>query len=143
MTGGRAVPGPQPPVPDRQSSGGSADHPGADRDVPPGLTHPGWCDPAVCTAVAASGVLDSWLAGGGGQHRSAPIPVDLTGAIRLPQQTGTAYLTAAAAPWQRRPYRHLQLGSAELCLPTEAAGPVLAALSGLVASTRCGAAVIR
>jgi len=142
MTGGRAVPGLQPPVPDGQSTSGSADQPAADRDAASGLKHPAGCDPAGCTAVAASAVLGSYLAGSGGQHRSAPIPVDLSEAVWLPQRIGAGYLTGAAAPWRGTPCLHVRLGQAELSLPSDAAGPVLAALSGLVASARCGAGVI-
>jgi hypothetical protein len=140
MTGGRGVPGLQPPVPDGKSTSGSADQPAADRHTASGVKHPACCDPAGCTAVAASAVLDSRLAGSGGQHRSAPIPVDLSEAIWLPQRTGTGYLTGAAAPWPGTPDVHIRRGQAELSLPSDAAGPVLAALCGLVAS---GPAVIR
>jgi hypothetical protein len=101
------------------------------------FAHPAWCDPGRCTADPAATSLSGYRAGTGGQHRSAPIPLDLRGAIWLPEQDATAYLTESVAPWRCAPFLRVRLGDAELSMPADAAGPVLAALSALAASA-CG-----
>lgn len=113
------------------------------RDSTAGLRHPAWCDPAMCTADPSAADLDSSLASRGGYHRSAPIPVDLSTAIWLPERAGTVCLTEAAAPWPCAPYLRISLGQAELSMPVDAAGPVLAALSGLLTAARRDRAVTR
>jgi hypothetical protein len=108
-------------------------------ETTPDQGHPDWCDPDLCTADPAATVADGNRAGAGGQHRSAPVPLNLTSAIWLPQRAGTASLTEAVAPWPCAPYLRVCLGKAELSMPVEHAGPVLVALSALAASTGAGA----
>ena len=69
--------------------------------------------------------------------------MDLSGAwlVDGPERSGSAYLTEAAAPWRRASYLRVRVGGVDLSLPVDAAGPVLAALSGLVATAREGRAV--
>jgi hypothetical protein len=73
--------------------------------------------------------------GHGGEHRSAPIRLDLGASIELlPARSGTAYLSEAAAPWRCSPYLRLRVGDVALSLPVDRARPLLTGPSGLVAS---------
>jgi hypothetical protein len=108
-------------------------------ETSPDQGHPAWCDPDLCTADPSATVADGYRAGAGGQHRSAPVPLNLATAIWLPQRAGTAFLTEAVAPWPCAPYLRVSLGDAELAMPVGHAGPVLTALSALAASAGQGA----
>lgn len=95
--------------------------------------HPAWCDPALCTADPAS-QTDGYPAEPGGEHRSAPIPLNLTTAFMLPAREGRAWLTEACAPWCCAVYLRIQVGDLELSLAADYAGQVIAGLSTLLAS---------
>ena len=69
---------------------------------------------------------------GAGEHRSAPVPLDLTAAWLLPDRSGTAYLSQGVAPWTCSTYLRVEVGDAAVALPTDAAEPALAALSALL-----------
>jgi len=98
------------------------------------IGHPPWCDPALCTADPAATTIHGYRAGSGGQHRSAPVPLDLRSAMWPPARTGTAYLTESVAPWRCSAYLRIQVGDTELSMTVDHAGPVLDALSALVAT---------
>lgn len=95
--------------------------------------HPAWCDLTRCTADPA-GQAHGFRAGVGGQHQPARVPLDLTAALRLPARDATAWLSEACAPWACAVYLHVQAGEVELSMPVDHAGPVLDALSTLLAS---------
>lgn len=92
-----------------------------------------WCDPARCTADTAS-QADGYRSDLAGEHRSAPIPLNLTTAIGVPARDGAAWLSEACAPWPCDVYLRVQVGDAELSLQAGYATPVLDALSTLLAS---------
>jgi|GEM_PF-5347992 len=104
----------------------------------PAVAHPTWCDPAWCTADPAAVTAAGYRAGSGGQHRSAPIRLDLGGAVWLPAPEGTACLTESVAPWSCAPFLRVQVGAADLSMPADLAGPVLLALSALTGLARVG-----
>jgi hypothetical protein len=94
--------------------------------------HPAWCDRSRCTADPAS------QAGGyrpdtGGEHRSAPIPLNLTTAM-LPVRDGTAWLSEACTPWPCAVFLRVHVGDVELSMSADYAAPVIDALSALLAS---------
>lgn len=95
--------------------------------------HPGWCDRSRCTANPASQANGYWP-GVGGEHRSAPVLLDLNSAFPLPEPTGEAYLSEAVAPWLCATYLRLRVGDAELSIPVEQAAPLLSVLRALVAA---------
>jgi hypothetical protein len=99
----------------------------------PCATHPAWCDPIRCTANPAS-QADGYRSGVGGEHRSVPIPLDLTTAMWLPVRDGTAWLTQACAPWECAVFLRVQVGDLELSMSADYAAPVLDTLSTLLAS---------
>lgn len=94
--------------------------------------HPAWCDLTRCTADPAS-QADGYRPDAGGEHRSAPISLNLTSAL-LPVRDGTAWLSEACAPWPCTPYLHVQVGDVELSMSVDYAAPVLDAMSALTAS---------
>jgi hypothetical protein len=100
------------------------------------LGHPSWCDPALCTADPAATTIDGYRAGSGGEHRSAPVPLDLRTAMWFPARTGTAYLRESVAPWRCSAYLRVQVGDTEVSVTVDHAGPILDALSALVATAR-------
>jgi hypothetical protein len=107
----------------------------AARSTPAPLEHPSWCDPEQCTADPAATDRAGYRVGHGGEHRSAPIRLDLGASIELlPARSGTAYLSEAAAPWRCSPYLRVRVGDATMSLPVDHARPLLVALSDLVAS---------
>lgn len=99
----------------------------------PADRHPAWCDPTRCTADPPS-QADGYRSGVGGEHRSAPVPLDLTAAMLLPVRDGTAWLTEACAPWPCAPYLRVQVGDLELSMSADYAAPLLDALSTLLTS---------
>ena len=101
------------------------------------IRHPAWCDHGRCTANPAS-QADGYRGGQGGEHRSTPIPLNLTGAFPLPAHAGAAYLSESVAPWPCSTYLRIQVGDAEVSMPVEYAGPVLSALRMLVAADEVG-----
>jgi hypothetical protein len=106
-------------------------------DTGPDLHHPAWCDPKRCTGNPAATTRDGYQAAGAvgaGEHRSAPVPLDLAAAWLLPERSGSAYLSQAVAPWICSTYLRVQVGKAAVALPTDAARPVLAVLAALLAS---------
>ena len=94
---------------------------------------PAWCDRTQCTTEPAS-QANGYRPGVGGEHRSAPIQLNLTTATWLPVRDGTAWLSKACAPWPCSPYLRVQVGDVELSMPADYAAPVLDALSTLLAS---------
>ena len=103
--------------------------------------HPAWCDRTRCTADPAS-QANGYAPGVGGEHRSAPIPLDLTTTM-LPIREGTAWLSEACAPWRCSVFLRVQVGDVELSMAGNYAAPVLDALSALLASTATPEEVIR
>lgn len=95
--------------------------------------HPAWCDRSRCTANP-SGQANGYRSGLGGEHRSAPVPLDLTCAMWLPGHAGEAWLTEAVAPWPCATYLHIRAGDAETAMAIEDARPVLSALAMLAAA---------
>lgn len=95
--------------------------------------HPAWCDPTRCTADPAS-QANGYRSGVGGEHRSAPIPLNLTTAFMLPAREGTAWLSEACAPWSCDVYLRVQIGDLEFSMSTHYAGQVLDDLSALLES---------
>ena len=94
--------------------------------------HPAWCDRTRCTADPAS-QAGGYLPDAGGEHRSAPIPLNLTTAM-LPVRDGTAWLSEACAPWPCAVFLRAHVGDVELSMSADYAAPVLDALSALLAS---------
>jgi hypothetical protein len=95
--------------------------------------HPPWCDRPRCTADPAS-QANGYRSGVGGEHRSAPVPLNLATGQWLPVRAGTAWLTQACAPWPCEPYLRVQVGDMHLSMPADNARRVLDALSTLLAS---------
>lgn len=60
----------------------------------PPLTHPAWCSPAHCDAVAGEGLPLTGTA-----HRSGPLDIDLGPYLPIPLRKFTARLHQAVAPW--------------------------------------------
>jgi hypothetical protein len=106
------------------------------------VRHPAWCDLARCTADPAA-IRDGSHAGVGGEHRSAPIPLNLVTAHWLPANEDTAWLTEACAPWPCDAYLRVKVGEAHLFMPADHAARVLDALSTLLASACTGEEVTR
>ncbi|MDG4798831.1 hypothetical protein [Micromonospora sp. WMMD1082] len=102
-------------------------------ETTPDQGHPAWCDRAGCTANPAS-QANGYRAGVGGEHRSAPLRLDLSCAFPLPKPAGEAYLTEAVAPWPCSTYLRIRVGDAEVSISVERAAPVLSALHMLVAA---------
>src|SRR5262245_2516620 len=100
-------------------------------------THPAWCDHARCTADPVS-QADGYRAGAGGEHRSAPVPLDLTCAMLLPGRAGEAWLTQAVAPWPCSTYLRVRIADAELSMPVEHAVTQISALLRLVMAGQAG-----
>jgi hypothetical protein len=94
--------------------------------------HPPWCDRSRCTADPAS-QANGYQPHIGGEHRSAPIPLNLTTAQWPPVRDGTAWPTEACAPWRCEPYLRVQVGEAHLSMPACNARRVIDALSTLLA----------
>jgi hypothetical protein len=103
--------------------------------TPTGATdrHPAWCDRTRCTADPAS-QAEGFRPGAGGEHRSAPVFLNLSTALWLPVRDGTAWLTQVCAPWPCESYLRVQVGDARLSMPAGNARRVLDALSALLAS---------
>ena len=99
--------------------------------------HPAWCDLTRCTADPASQAA-GYRPGNGGEHQSAPIPLNLTTAL-LPVRDGTAWLSEACAPWPCNVYLRVQVGDVELSMSGDYAAPLLDALSALLASAATAA----
>lgn len=95
--------------------------------------HPARCDRSRCTADPAS-QANGYRPGVGGEHRSAPVPLDLTCAMWLPSRAGEAWLTEAVAPWPCSTYLRIRVGDAEMAMAVEGARPVLSALAMLTAA---------
>jgi hypothetical protein len=95
--------------------------------------HPAWCDRSRCTADPAS-QANGYRPDIGGEHRSAPVPLNLTTAMWLPVRDGTAWLSEACAPWPCAVFLRVQVGDEELSMSADYAAPVLDALSTLLAS---------
>ena len=99
----------------------------------PATRHPAWCDRTRCTADSASEAA-GYRSHVGGEHGSAPVPLNLTMAMWLPVRDGTAWRSEACAPWPCASYLRVQVGDLELSLCADYAAPVLDALSTLLAS---------
>ena len=104
-------------------------------------THPAWCDLARCTADPGS-QANGYRAGVGGEHRCAPVPLNLTTATWLPSRQGTAWLSEACAPWPCAVFLNIQVGDLELSMSADYAAPVLDVLSTLLASAATAEGVI-
>ena len=104
--------------------------------------HPAWCDPARCTADPAS-QAQGYRSGVGGEHQSAPIPLNLTTAMGLAVRDGTAWLSQACAPWECAIFLRVQVGDVELSMSADYAAPVLDVLSTLLASAATDQEVTR
>lgn len=94
-------------------------------------THPNWCDADCCTAWTV--VPDSYRPGSGGEHRSAPITVRLSGAFPPVDGDAEAWLTEAVAPWRCVVHLRLRIGATEVFIPVADAQVELLALGDLVA----------
>ncbi len=105
-------------------------------------THPVWCDHTRCTADPAS-QAHGYRPGVGGEHRSTPVPLNLTTAMGLPVRDGTAWLSEACAPWPCAVFLRVQVGDVELSMSADYAAPVLDALSTLLASAATAEEVTR
>jgi hypothetical protein len=105
-------------------------------------THPAWCDPMRCTADPAS-QAHGYRPGFGGEHRSAPVPLNLTTAMWLPVRDGTAWLSEACAPWPCAVFLRVLVGDLELSVSADYAAPALDALSTLLASAATAEEVTR
>ena len=104
--------------------------------------HPAWCDPTRCPADPTSRA-DGYRSGVGGEHRSAPIPLNLTTAFMLPACEGTAWLTEACAPWRCDAYLRVQIGDLEFSMSAHYAGQMLDDLSALLESAATAGEVTR
>ncbi len=71
-----------------------------------------------CTANPAR-QANGYRPGEGGQHRSAPVRLDLTCAFPLPANASEAYLTEAVAPWPCSTYLHIRTGEDEVFMPVD------------------------
>jgi hypothetical protein len=100
-------------------------------------THPAWCDRSRCTADPASQAA-GYRADVGGEHRSTPVPLDLTCAIWLPDRAGEAWLTQAVAPWPCSTYLRVRVADAELSMPVDNAAPVISTLLMLAMAGQAG-----
>jgi hypothetical protein len=100
-------------------------------------THPAWCDRSRCTADPASQAA-GYRPGAGGEHRSAPVPLDLTCAMWLPGRHGEAWLTQAVAPWLCSTYLRVRVADVELSMPVEYAAPQVSALLMLAMAGQAG-----
>lgn len=80
---------------------------GTNEPPDPANRQPAWCDRTRCTADPAN-QANGYRTGAGGEHRSAPVPLNLTTAMWLPVRDGTAWLTEACAPWPCDPYQRVQ-----------------------------------
>ena len=101
------------------------------------LEHPGWCDPAHCTATVPR---PEYRAGETGFHRSAPVPIDgvpNVGDVVFDTDLNPlmAHLARPAPPWE--PVTFLNVGTVAdpqvLSLPATAARAALRQLGALVA----------
>lgn len=72
--------------------------------------HPSWCDTRVCTADPLASTAQGYMDGHGGEHRSAPMAVDLTPIEGVPSGPYAAYLERVAAPWACTTYVRIQRG---------------------------------
>jgi hypothetical protein len=99
----------------------------------PEQQHPSWCDPSRCTADPST-QADGYRSDVGGEHRSADVPLNIgTGSWPVPP-TGVAFLTESVAPWQCSTFLRIVVdGGTEVSMGVESAGPLLAALTDLVA----------
>jgi hypothetical protein len=104
-------------------------------------THPDWCDLTRGTADPAS-QANGYAPGAGGEHQSAPIPLNLTTSM-LPVPDGTAWLSEACAPWPCAVFLRVQVGGVELSMSGDNAARVLDALSALLASAATPGQVTR
>lgn len=96
----------------------------------PAPVHPRWCDPTRCTADPAS-QAGGYRPGVGGEHRSAPVPLDLTtAAMKLPAGHGSVWLTEQCAPWRCDPYLHIGIGGTDAYLRVRLDAESLAPLVG-------------
>jgi len=103
-------------------------------ETSPDQGHPAWCDRTRCTADPASQV-EGYRSGVGGQHCSADLALNLRAGLWPIPPSAVVWMTEAVAPWRCSTYLRIELaGGAEISMPVESAAPVLAALSGLVAS---------
>jgi len=94
-------------------------------------SHPAWCDRDRCTADPACQAR-GYRPGAGGEHRSAPVPLDLSYAMWGPGLSGEAYLTESVAPWRCSTYLHIRAGDTRIAMAVDKAAPVFSALLGLV-----------
>jgi hypothetical protein len=100
-------------------------------------THPAWCDRTRCTADPASQAA-GYRPGVGGEHRSAPVPLDLTCAFPVPARAGEACLTQAVSPWPCSTYLRVRVADVELSMPVEYAAPQVSALLLLARAGQAG-----
>jgi hypothetical protein len=100
-------------------------------------THPAWCDRARCSANPAS-QANGCRPGVGGEHRCAPVWLDLTCASRLPGSGGEACLTEAVAPWPCSTDLPGRVGNDEVFVSVEYAARVLSALYVLANAAGAG-----
>jgi hypothetical protein len=78
--------------------------------------HPPSCNRSRCTADPAS-QANGYQPDLGGEHRSAPVPLNLATGQWLPIRDGTAWLSEACASWPREPYLRVQVGGTHLSMP--------------------------
>jgi hypothetical protein len=101
--------------------------------------HPSWCGRAYCSANPLATTGEGYQAGAGGEHRSAPVPLDgLAAAYSArggPLGAMTITLTRAVAPWPTATYVRLVVDDAEmLAMPVDSARVLLGQLGQLLAA---------
>jgi hypothetical protein len=112
-------------------------------ETAPDQGHPAWCDPSRCTADPAS-QANGYDSRTGGQHRSADLPLNLRAGMWPIPPRAVAFLSEAVAPWRCSTYLRIVVDrDTELAMPVDNAGPLLVALSALVASAVTDAEVNR
>lgn len=100
------------------------------------IRHPAWWDRA--RTANSAGQANGYRPGEGGEHRSAPVPLDLTCTFPLPSNAGEAYLTEAVAPRLCSTYLHDWVDDGEVAMPAGYAAQVLSALYMLTAADEAG-----
>jgi hypothetical protein len=101
-----------------------------------------WREPVRCTADPAS-QGNGYQPGVGGQHRPAPIPLNLTHGPLAARPARDGLAVKLCAPWRCATYLRWQVGDTKLAMPVDYAAPVLDAFSTLLASAATAEEVTR
>ncbi|NLT56531.1 MAG: hypothetical protein GXX79_18605 [Actinomycetales bacterium] len=94
------------------------------------LVHPEWCDLERCEALPP-GRKDErrWW----GEHRSAPVALEVPGDLYGLARTGAVWLSRSAAPWGCETYLRVEVGGHRSAVPVCTARGVLDRVGGLLA----------